>query len=68
MKIKLIILPKDNYNIEIKGTCYKNSYIYTIIFPSIDKYLEFIKNKRIYTKNFIDFSSKALQDIEKQLK
>ena len=26
------------------------------------------KEQQIYTKNFIDFSSKALQDIRKQLK
>ena len=26
------------------------------------------KEQQIYTKNFIDFSSKALQDIGKQLK
>lgn len=67
MKIKLIIFPKDNYNIEIKGTCYKNSYNYTIIFPSIDKYLEFIKNKRIYTKNFIDCDNKSIKYLEKHI-
>ena len=67
MKIKLIILPKDNYNIEIKDTCYKNSYNYTIIFPSIDKYLEFIKNKRIYTKNFIDYDNKSIKFLEKHI-
>lgn len=67
MKVKLIILPSSIYNIEIKAISYKNSYNYTIIFPSIDKYLEFIKNKKIFISDFINYDNNAIKYLEEHI-
>ena len=67
MNIKLIILPRNEYNIEIKSYEKNGIYTYIIGFPSIDKYLEFIKNRVIYSKYFIECDNNSIKYLEKHI-
>ncbi len=64
LKIYIINAPEEKIDIDIDANYYKGKYYFTFIFPSEEKYYEFLKTKKLYRSDFYNLSDDAKKYLE----
>ena len=68
LKIYIINAPEEKIDIDIDANYYKGKYYFTFIFPSEEKYYEFLKAKKLYRSDFYNLSDDAKKYFDAEMK